>query len=133
MNFHFDAVSFLFRPSRAEGKRKGGIRMKKLLSSLLASVMQIAPAIALAADCQVGILYPLSGNVATIGQLDVLAIELATEIINNEHPELDLPFAETAGIPGLDGRKLLLTVSDTQGNAEIGHSEAERLIDTILR
>ena len=48
--------------------------MKKLLSALLALVMLLAPAMALAAACQVGVLYPLSGNVATIGQLDVLAI-----------------------------------------------------------
>lgn len=61
----------------------------------------------------------------------MLAIELATDIINNEHPELDLPFAAGAGIPGLDGGKLLLTVSDTQGNAEIGQSEAERLIEEV--
>lgn len=130
MNFFLVAFSFTLVDYR-RGKRKAVIRMKKLLSSLLACVMLIAPAMALAADCQVGILYPLSGNVATIGQLDVLAIELATEIINNEHPELDLPFAAEAGIPGLDGGKLLLTVSDTQGNAEIGQSEAERLIEEI--
>ena len=61
----------------------------------------------------------------------MLAIQLAAEIINNEHPELDLPFAAEAGIPGLDGGKLVLTVSDTQGNAEIGQSEAERLIEEI--
>ena len=41
--------------------------MKKLLSSLLALLMLVSPALALAEDCQVGILYPLSGNVATIG------------------------------------------------------------------
>ena len=105
--------------------------MKKLLSSLLALLMLVSPALALAEDCQVGILYPLSGNVASIGQLDVLAIQLAAEIINNEHPELDLPFAAEAGIPGLDGGKLVLTASDTQGNAEIGQSEAERLIEEI--
>lgn len=103
--------------------------MKKLLSSLLALLLLVIPALAMAEDCQVGILYPLSGNVATIGQLDVLAMELAVEIINNEHPELDLPFAAEAGIPGLDGGKLILHVSDTQGSAEIGQSEAERLIE----
>lgn len=50
-----------------EGKRKAVIPMKKLYSSLLVLVMLLAPCMALAADCQVGILYPLSGNVATIG------------------------------------------------------------------
>ena len=85
MNFSTVAISFLSPPT-PDGKRKAGIEMKKLLSSLLALVMLAAPVMALAADCQVGVLYPLSGNVATIGQLDVLAIELAAEIINNEHP-----------------------------------------------
>ena len=130
MNFSTVAISFLSPPT-PDGKRKAGIEMKKLLSALLALVMLLAPVMALAADCQVGVLYPLSGNVATIGQLDMLAIELAAEIINNEHPELDLPFAAEAGIPGLDGGKLVLSVSDTQGNAEIGQSEAEHLIEEV--
>ena len=46
--------------------KKAGIEMKKLLSALLVLVLLIGSTAALAADCQVGVLYPLSGNVATI-------------------------------------------------------------------
>lgn len=133
MNFHFDAVSFLFRPSRAEGKRKGGYPNEE--SVILATGICHADYSGHSAGRGLSGGHPVSAQRQRRHHWSagVLAIELATEIINNEHPELDLPFAETAGIPGLDGGKLLLTVSDTQGNAEIGQSEAERLIDTILR
>ena len=65
MNFSTVAISFLSPPT-PDGKRKAGIEMKKLLSALLVLVLLIGSTAALAADCQVGVLYPLSGNVATI-------------------------------------------------------------------
>ena len=50
---------------------------------------------------KVGAIYPLSGNAASAGNYSKAAIELAVEIVNNDHPELkDLPLAAGRGLPG---------------------------------
>lgn len=78
---------------------------------------------------KVGALYPLSGQVAKSGEDTVNAIKLAVDLVNNKHEGVDLPFAKTEGLPGLDGAKIELIVADHQGSPEIGQAEAERLIE----
>ncbi|MSP96157.1 MAG: branched-chain amino acid ABC transporter substrate-binding protein [Betaproteobacteria bacterium] len=84
---------------------------------------------AIAADpVRIGALYPLSGQVAKSGEDTLNAIRLAVDIINNRHPGMKLPFAETEGLPNLGGAKIELIAADHQGSPEIGAAEAERLI-----
>jgi branched-chain amino acid transport system substrate-binding protein len=52
-------------------------------------------------EVAVGILFPLSGPNAQVGHDARHAIETAVEIVNNPHPELDLPLAAGSGLPGL--------------------------------
>ncbi|HYZ22964.1 MAG TPA: ABC transporter substrate-binding protein, partial [Rhodopila sp.] len=82
-----------------------------------------------AAPVRIGAPYPLTGGAASAGLAVKQAIEVATDIINNPHPELpNLPLAPTAGLPNLGGRPIEAIFADHQGNPAIAQSEALRLI-----
>ena len=76
----------------------------------------------------IGAIQPLSGGVAAMGNDSKAAYELALDIINNKHDDLDLPFAKTEGLPNLNGAKLQIIVGDRQGSPEVAAAETERLI-----
>jgi branched-chain amino acid transport system substrate-binding protein len=78
---------------------------------------------------KVGALYPLSGAAASAGTYAKAAIEVATDIVNNDHPELGaLPLAKGAGLTGLGGAKLEVVFADNQGTPAAGQSQTVRLI-----
>ncbi len=64
----------------------------------------------------IGSIHPLTGGLAGAGQLMQDATELAAEDIN-----------AAGGITSLDGAKLEIASGDSQGKAEVGQSEAQRL------
>ncbi len=66
---------------------------------------------------KVGSIHPLTGSYAYEGQQVVNAQQLAIDEIN-----------AAGGIASLGGKKLELVVGDSQGNADTGASETERLI-----
>ncbi|MGE4165819.1 MAG: ABC transporter substrate-binding protein, partial [Xanthobacteraceae bacterium] len=70
-----------------------------------------------AADVKVGILLPLSGPVAPIGQNNRRGHALAIEEIN-----------AAGGIKSLGNAKLVMVDGDTQGNPKTGIQETEKLI-----
>ena len=65
----------------------------------------------------IGSLHPISGDLAADGQQMDNGAKLAVEAIN-----------KAGGIQSLGGRKLKLLSGDTQGEPDVGQSEAERLI-----
>ena len=77
---------------------------------------------------KIGAIFPLTGASAATGVKLKYAVEVAQEIINNPHPEINMPLAATAGLPNLGGAKVEFVFADHQGNPEIAKSEAERLI-----
>jgi branched-chain amino acid transport system substrate-binding protein len=78
---------------------------------------------------KVGALYPLSGVAASAGLNGKAAIEVAIDIINNDHPELgDLPLAKGTGLPGLGGAKVEAVFADNQGTPAAGQNQTIRLI-----
>jgi branched-chain amino acid transport system substrate-binding protein len=78
---------------------------------------------------KIGAIYPLSGNAASAGNSSKAAIELATEIVNEDHPELkDIPLAAGTGLPGLGGAKIAVVFADNQGAPAAGQNQALRLI-----
>src|SRR5262245_64591876 len=78
---------------------------------------------------KVGAIYPVSGNAASAGNYSKAAIELAVELVNNDHPELkDLPLAAGSGLPGLGGAKIEVIFADNQGTPAAGQNQALRLI-----
>ncbi len=76
---------------------------------------------------KIGTLFPLTGPVATAGQRCQAAVQTAVEIINNKHPEMNIPLANQEGILG--GHKIVLVHADSQGKPDIGKAEAERLFN----
>jgi branched-chain amino acid transport system substrate-binding protein len=98
-------------------------------AAALAAAWPAARAAAQAEDIPVGMLYPLSGSIALIGQDIKKAVDLAAEIVNTPHPELaPLTLAAPAGLPRLGGRRLRLVWADARDPAT-ARSEAERLIE----
>jgi branched-chain amino acid transport system substrate-binding protein len=66
----------------------------------------------------IGAIHPTSGALAGVGALMNDGAKMAVDDINAD-----------GGIKSLDGRKLKLASGDSQGKAEVGQSEAQRLID----
>lgn len=79
-------------------------------------------------EIKIGVLYPLSGALATIGRDLQRAAELTADIINNKSPEVDLPMAKWGGIPNLGGAKIKLIFVDHRGEPDRGADLAKRLI-----
>ena len=78
-------------------------------------------------EIRIGVIFPLTGPLATTGQGLLKGVELAADIINNKY-NLNMPLAKTAGLPNLKGAKIRIIPGDHQGKPEVGMAEAERLI-----
>ena len=86
-----------------------------------------------AADQQsvkIGAIYPLSGNSASAGNYEKMAIELGADIVNKGNADLAkvLPLAKGGGLPGLKGAKIEMVFADNQGTPAAGQNQALRLI-----
>jgi branched-chain amino acid transport system substrate-binding protein len=78
---------------------------------------------------KIGCIYPFSGVAASIGVYAKAAIEVAIDIVNNDHPELgDLILAKGVGLPHLGGAKVDCVFADNQGTPAAGQNQAIRLI-----
>src|SRR5437763_3811210 len=107
------------------------MRFKALLGLLSAAAISVVLAGAASAQqtVKVGAIFPLSGNAASAGVHAKAAIEVAIDIINNDHPELgNFPLAKGAGLPGLGGAKVEVVFADNQGSPATGQNQALRLI-----
>ncbi len=78
---------------------------------------------------RIGVILPLSGSLASIGADERAAVELAAQIANEDFTDLALPLAAGEGLPNLGGAQVELVFADSQGRAEVGQSEAQRLLD----
>lgn len=107
-------------------KRFSGKGMLMLLVSLVMVGTLAGTAIA-QEPIKIGTLFPLTGPCALAGQRCKAAVETAVEVINNAHPEINVPLAAQEGILG--GRKITIVNADHQGKPDVGKSEAERLFD----
>lgn len=80
-------------------------------------------------EIKIGVIYPLTGSLASSGAEMREALELAADIINNGAKGVpDLPFSAGGGLPNLHGAKIKLVFADHQANPQVGATEAERLI-----
>lgn len=78
---------------------------------------------------KIGVIYPLSGPQAQTGNDMKAAIELAVAIINQDMGDLPFALAPGAGLPNLGGATIEVIFGDSQAKADIGQSEAERLLN----
>lgn len=95
------------RTSAVCGWRLGG--------ALLVTTALVAGHAATAETIKLGVLAPISGPGAQIGESGQVGVEFAVKRINEEG--------------GIDGRQIELIVGDTQANPTAGVSEAKRLIE----
>jgi branched-chain amino acid transport system substrate-binding protein len=79
-------------------------------------------------EVKIGVLYPLSGALATIGRDLQRAAELTADIVNNKAPGVDIPMAQWGGIPNLGGAKIKLIFKDHRGEPDRGADLAKSLI-----
>jgi branched-chain amino acid transport system substrate-binding protein len=107
------------------------MKFKHMLGLLSAAAMSLALTGVVVAQqtVKIGAIFSLSGNAANAGIHAKAAIEVAVDIINNDHPELgDFPLAKGAGLPGLGGAKVEVVFVDNQGSHATGQNQALRLI-----
>src|SRR5690242_14189858 len=98
-----------------------------LLAATLAATALGAHTAFAADSVKIGVLMPLTGNAGAAGQASKAAIEVATDIVNNAHPELgNIPLAAGAGLPHLGGAKLEVVFVDHQGNPSLAQQLATR-------
>jgi branched-chain amino acid transport system substrate-binding protein len=79
------------------------------------------------AEVVIGAVYPLSGNLAKVGNDIKDAIELAAEIVNDD-VDVEVPLGKGKGLPNLGGARIRVVFADHQSSPERGLSEAERLV-----
>ncbi len=79
---------------------------------------------------KIGAVYPLSGNSASAGNYEKMAIELGADIVNNGNADLAkvLPLAKGGGLSGLKGAKIQMVFADNQGTPAAGQNQTLRLI-----
>lgn len=77
---------------------------------------------------KIAALNPLSGAVASQGLDTLHGSQLAVEIVNGDHPTIDLPLAGGKGLPGLGGRTVELISADTQGDPQKGASDVDQAV-----
>src|SRR5262252_946177 len=115
-------------------KRFGGHRMKfkYLLGLACAAAVSLGLTVKASAEdkvVKIGAIFPMTGGAASAGVHAKYALEVATDIINNAHPELgNLPLAKNAGLAGLGGAKVEVVFADNQGSPATGQNQALRLI-----
>ena len=103
--------------------------MKKLFRLLCLSLLVLSFASFAYAqeEIKIGVIYPLTGPLASTGQVLLEGAKLAAEIVNGNY-NLNMPLAKGEGLPNLKGAKIKLITGDHQGKPEVGMAEAERLI-----
>ncbi|HJB16992.1 MAG TPA: ABC transporter substrate-binding protein [Candidatus Blautia excrementipullorum] len=93
---------------------------KKVLAGLLAAVTTVSMVASVpvfaddAETIKIGTLYPLTGDVASIGQNIMRGVEFAVNEINENG--------------GVDGKQIEIVQGDSKGDTKTGMTEAERLI-----
>jgi branched-chain amino acid transport system substrate-binding protein len=110
-------------------KPAGLVRLFTAAAFVITALMALANAAIAQGTVKVGAIYPLSGVAASVGAYAKMAIEVATDIVNNDHPELgDLPLARGVGLTGLGGARLEVVFADNQGTPAAGQNQTIRLI-----
>jgi branched-chain amino acid transport system substrate-binding protein len=99
-----------------------------LLAALLLLPLGGGAAQAADKEVKIGVIFPLSGNLASTGRLLRIGVELAAEIVNQKMTGIDIPLAGWEGIPNLGGAKIKLIFADHRADPARGADLATGLI-----
>lgn len=109
--------------------------MKRLLqgTAFLAALAILCglmvPTAALAAkEIKIGVIYPLTGGAAAAGRELRAGAELAAQLCNEVHADIDMAMARNGGIQSMGGAKITLIFKDHEGNPTLGADLAKKLI-----
>jgi len=80
-------------------------------------------------EVKIGLMWPLTGPSAYIGQLLKSVTDLCGDLVNNSY-DIDSPgnIIRSKGFPNLGGAKVKLIYADNEGKPDVGRAAAERLI-----
>jgi branched-chain amino acid transport system substrate-binding protein len=110
-------------------RKRFSARLGLLFLFTLIFVALFAPSSVMAAkEIKIGVVFPLSGGLASTGRLLRIGVELAAEIVNNKMSGIDIPMAAWEGIPGLKGAKIKLIFMDHRSDPARGADLAKQLI-----
>jgi branched-chain amino acid transport system substrate-binding protein len=76
----------------------------------------------------IGVLLPLTGNFASLGQQYLWANQTVEDIVNNDYPDLNVPLGPGKGFSGLGGATMKLVVRDDQSRGDLARTLVEQLI-----
>jgi branched-chain amino acid transport system substrate-binding protein len=101
------------------------------LTVLFLSILLVGhPLLAAEKEIKIGVIYPLSGALATIGRDLQRAAEFTAEnLVNNKNPNVDVLMSKWGGIPNLGNAKIKLIFADSRGEPDRGADLAKRLIE----
>ena len=103
--------------------------MRNLIRAATLIVAVTAGAAHAQENIKIGLITPLTGNSARVGQQAKAAVELGAEIVNGAYPEFaNFALAASAGLSNLKGAKLKIITADNQGNPSIGQKQTIRLV-----
>ncbi|MGD8267331.1 MAG: ABC transporter substrate-binding protein [Desulfobacterales bacterium] len=89
----------------------------------------LVPTATLAAkEIKIGVIYPLTGGAAAAGRELRAGAELAAQLCNEAHSDIDMTMAKAAGIQSMGGAKITLIFKDHEGNPTLGADLAKKLI-----
>ncbi len=92
--------------------------------------MVCSPILAAEKEIKIGVIYPLSGALATIGRDLQRAAEFTAEnLVNNKNPNVEVLMSKWGGIPNLGNAKIKLIFADSRGEPDRGADLAKRLIE----
>jgi len=76
----------------------------------------------------IGVLLPLTGNFASLGQQYLWANQTVEDIVNNDYADLNVPLGPGKGFPGLGGVTMKLVVRDDQSRGDLARTLVEQLV-----
>lgn len=79
-------------------------------------------------EVPVGVVIPLTGTFATLGQEHLWADQTAVDLVNNAHSDISIYYAKTEGLPNLGGAKIKLIARDDQSKGDLSRTVAIQLI-----
>ena len=76
----------------------------------------------------IGVLLPLTGNFASLGQQYLWSNQTVEDIVNNDYPDLNVPLGPGKGFAGLGGATMKLVVRDDQSRGDLARTLVEQLV-----